>query len=335
MPKSKKDPARQKIHPNGTIILTNPYPYITPSQMLRSMMKRGFRSLVVSQGSKKGEVSHEVVHATSLSDLPFQPPPSLPITVVNISWSTINYKDGLVLQGKPGVAKQFPLVPGIDCAGEVESCSSNRFSAGDKVVLTGNYLGQHMDGCYSEKVKVPTDWLVPLPPDLTEKQSMVIGTAGFTAMQSVMSLERFGNLSKDAEILVTGSSGGVGSTAVSILGKLGYRKVTASTGRVEENEAWLKRLGAAQVVGRVEASGKALGREKWDACVDTVGGDTLATVLAETKYGGVVTCCGLAQSPSLKSLTVMPFILRGVKLIGIDSVQLPMQERQEVGWIWN
>ena len=299
--------------------------------MMSKMLKRGFRSLVVSQGSTKGEVLHEVVHSNSLQDLPFQPQTSsTPCTVVNISWSTINYKDGLVLQGKPGVAKQFPLVPGIDCAGVVESCSTSRFQPGEKVVLTGNYLGQHMDGCYSEKVNVPTDWLVPLPKDLTERQSMIIGTAGFTAMQSVMSLEAYGQLGKNASILVTGSSGGVGSTAVSILGKLGFTNVTASTGRVEENEAWLKRLGAAQVMGRVEATGRALGKEKWDACVDTVGGDTLSTVLAETKYGGVVTCCGLAQSPSLKTLTVMPFILRGVKLIGIDSVQLPMKERQEV-----
>lgn len=294
------------------------------------MIKRGFRSLVVSQGANKGEVLHEIKNVTSLSELPYQTDRAS-WAVVDVSWSTINYKDGMVLQGKPGVALKFPLVPGIDCAGTVEEISGqDGFKSGDKVVLTGHYLGQHMDGAFSEKVKVPTEWLVKLPKALSEKESMIIGTAGFTAMQSVMALEEYGDLNKDSEILVTGSSGGVGSTAVAILGKLGYRNVTASTGRVEDNESWLKDLGASKVIGRLPEPKKPLNKEKWHGCVDTVGGDTLASAISEMKYGGTVTACGLAQSPGLKALTVFPFILRGVKLIGIDSVQLPMDERMKV-----
>eukprot|EP00510_Aplanochytrium_minuta_P007326 CAMPEP_0184030162 /NCGR_PEP_ID=MMETSP0955-20130417/1215_1 /TAXON_ID=627963 /ORGANISM="Aplanochytrium sp, Strain PBS07" /LENGTH=344 /DNA_ID=CAMNT_0026315449 /DNA_START=158 /DNA_END=1192 /DNA_ORIENTATION=+ len=295
------------------------------------MVSRSFRACVVSQPSK-GVSSHEIVEVTSAAELPQPLSGKDDLSVVKVEWSTLNYKDGLVLEGQPGVAKKFPIVPGIDCSGAIETCTSGKFQEGDKVVLTGNYAGQHFDGCYSEKVVVPTSWLVKLPSGISTKESMIIGTAGFTAMQSIMSLERHlgPKLSKNDPILVTGATGGVGSTAVGILANLGYTNIVASTGKVETSKEWLISLGAKEVVGRIEPSKRPMSKEKYLGVIDSVGGGILSTCLSETKYGGCVTCCGLAASATIDDASVFPFILRGVSLIGIDSVQLPMDDRRKV-----
>ena len=284
------------------------------------------RAVIVRQLSKK-EVERSLIRFNSVSELPYQSPAA--DCTVRVSYSCLNYKDGLVLSGKPGVAKQFPLVPGIDFAGTVLDDPSGKFTVGESVVLTGGYAGQHQDGGYSTLAKVRSDWLVKLPPFLSEREAMVVGTAGFTAMQCVMHLEKLGGLTRGDEkpVLVTGASGGVGSTAVAILSALGY-KVVASTGRKDALEAYLRTLGATKVIGRLEPS-KPLAAEAWAGVVDTVGGETLAAALASTSYGRAVAACGLAGSPSLPT-TVLPFILRGVKLLGVDSVQAPAEERAAV-----
>jgi acrylyl-CoA reductase (NADPH) len=244
---------------------------------------------------------------------------------VAVEYSTVNYKDGLALAGK-GIIRRFPLIPGIDLAGTVEASSNPRFTPGDRVVLNGYGVGETHDGGFAQRARVRGEWLVPLPDELTTRDAAAIGTAGYTAMLSVLALEDAGVRPEDGDVLVTGAAGGVGSVAVALLSRLGYR-VLASTGRPQEAD-YLRSLGAAEIADRTTLSepGKPLASERWAGAVDTVGSQTLANVLASTRYGGTVTACGLAQGSDLPA-TVMPFILRGVTLAGIDSVQAPMPKR--------
>jgi acrylyl-CoA reductase (NADPH) len=248
---------------------------------------------------------------------------------IRVLHSTVNYKDGLALTGKGPVVRRFPMVPGIDLSGEVVACTSQAFAPGDKVVLTGCGVGEVHFGAYAQMARLKSEWLVPLPASLSPRQAMAIGTAGFTAMQCVIALERHGLSPARGPVIVTGAAGGVGSVAVAILAKLGWR-VIASTGRPAEAD-YLKGLGAAEVIDRAELSGpaKPLARERWAAAVDTVGSHTLANVLAMTMYGGAVAACGLAQGMDLPT-SVAPFILRGVSLLGVDSVGCPRDLRLEV-----
>ncbi len=248
---------------------------------------------------------------------------------VRVLHSTVNYKDGLALTGKGPVVRKFPMIPGIDLAGEVIACTSGAFQPGDKVVLTGCGVGEVHHGAYAGVARLKSEWLVPLPAGMSPAQAMAVGTAGFTAMQCVIALERQGMVPARGPVLVTGAAGGVGSVAVALLAKLGWQ-VMASTGRPAEAD-YLKGLGAAEVIDRAELSGpaKPLGKERWAAAVDTVGSHTLANVLAMTKYGGAVAACGLAQGMDLPT-SVAPFILRGVSLLGVDSVGCPRDLRLEV-----
>ncbi|PPQ39841.1 acrylyl-CoA reductase (NADPH) [Rhodoblastus acidophilus] len=245
---------------------------------------------------------------------------------VRVSHSTVNYKDGLAITGKSPVVRRFPMIPGVDFAGVVESSSNPDFKPGDAVVLNGWGLGETHLGAYAQKARVKGAWLVPLPEKFTAAQAMAIGTAGYTAQLAVLALERHGLTPERGPVLVTGAAGGVGSVAVTLLAKLGWH-VIASTGRPEEAD-FLKNLGAAEVIYRAELSGpgRPLGKERWAAAVDSVGSHTLANVLAQTKYEGAVAACGLAQGMDLPT-TVAPFILRGVALLGIDSVMQPRDKR--------
>jgi acrylyl-CoA reductase (NADPH) len=247
---------------------------------------------------------------------------------VGIEWSTVNYKDGLALTGKAPVVRRFPMIPGVDFAGTVEASAHPRWKAGDKVILNGWGLGETHLGAYAEKARVKGDWLVRLPPSMSAREAMAIGTAGYTAMLAVMALERAGLTPTRGPVVVTGAAGGVGSVAVALLAKLGYA-VTASTGRSAE-AAYLKALGAAEVIERKELTGlpRPLGKERWAAGIDAVGSTTLANVLSMTRYGGIVAACGLAGGMDLPT-TVAPFILRGVSLIGIDSVMCPLRLREQ------
>ncbi len=247
---------------------------------------------------------------------------------VRVEYSTVNYKDGLAITGKGPVVRKFPMVPGIDLAGTVEASNDPEWKPGAKVVLDGFGIGEAHWGGLAQRARVKAGWLVPLPAALTTRQAMAIGTAGYTAMLSVLALERHGVRPGDGEVLVTGASGGVGSVAVAILAKLGYR-VVASTGRAAEAD-WLRSLGAAEVMDRAQLSGpgKPLGKERWAGAIDAVGSHTLANVCATTRYRGAVAACGLAQGMDFPA-TVAPFILRGVTLYGIDSVMAPMPLRLE------
>ncbi len=247
---------------------------------------------------------------------------------VRVAYSTLNYKDALAITGKGPVVRKFPMVPGIDLAGTVEHSSHPECRAGDIVVLNGWGVGEGHWGGLAQKARLSGDWLVPLPAAFSPQQAMAIGTAGYTAMLCVMALERHGVTPDKGEVLVTGANGGVGSVAVSLLAKLGYR-VVASTGRPNEVE-YLKALGAAEIIDRAQFSmpGKPLAKERWAGAVDTVGSHTLANVCASMKYRGVVAACGLAQGMDFPA-TVAPFILRGVTLAGVDSVYCPRPERLE------
>jgi acrylyl-CoA reductase (NADPH) len=247
---------------------------------------------------------------------------------VKVDYSTINYKDGLAIANKSPVVRRWPMVPGIDFAGTVTASSHARFSAGDKVLLNGYGVGETHWGGLAQTARVKGDWLLPLPAALSSKQAMAIGTAGYTAMLCAMALQRAG-VGKDAgEILVTGASGGVGSVAIALLAGKGY-KVVASTGKASHAD-YLQKLGAAQVIDRKELSeaGKPLQKERWAGVIDSVGSTTLANACAQTRYGGTVAACGLAGGFDFPA-TVMPFILRGVTLAGIDSVMAPMQLRMQ------
>ena len=246
---------------------------------------------------------------------------------IDVTHSTLNYKDGLCVNGQGGLVRNFPHVPGIDFAGTVSASTDGRYKAGDQVVLTGWRVGEAWWGGYAEKAKVKADWLVPLPDGLTPKQAMAVGTAGFTSMLAVMALEAHGLKPGDGEVLVTGAAGGVGSVATAILAKLGY-EVAAVTGRPEQTD-YLKSLGATRIVARDEIntpSGRPLDKEAWAGCVDAVGGSMLATLLPQMKYGASVAAVGLAGGPKLET-TVIPFLLRGVNLLGIDSVMQPYDNR--------
>ncbi|GJL98855.1 MAG: alcohol dehydrogenase [Methyloligella sp.] len=248
--------------------------------------------------------------------------------VVQVEYSTINYKDALAVTGSSPIAKIYPLVPGIDFAGTVLSSETPEYSAGQKVVLNGWGVGEKHWGGLAERAKVKSDWLVHLPDGFDTKQAMAIGTAGYTAMLCVMALEEQGVKPSDGEIIVSGASGGVGSVAVSVLAKLGYT-VVALTGKAHEHD-YLKELGATEVLDRSLFSepGRPLNRERFAGAVDCVGSTTLANICASMKYGGVVTACGLAGGFDFPS-TVMPFILRGVTLVGIESVMCPKPQRLE------
>lgn len=246
---------------------------------------------------------------------------------VRVEWSTLNYKDGLALTGKAPVVRRFPMIAGIDFAGTVEASSHPQWKAGDKVVCTGWGMGETHLGAYAEKARVKGDWLVALPQGLSARDAMAIGTAGFTAMLAVLALEKHGLSPKSGPVVVTGAAGGVGSVAIAVLSKLGYH-VIASTGRASEAD-YLKHLGAAEVIDRNELSApaKPLAKERWAGGVDSVGSTTLANLLSMTKYGGAIAACGLAAGMDLPS-SVAPFILRGVCLLGIDSVMCPIEPRK-------
>jgi acrylyl-CoA reductase (NADPH) len=249
---------------------------------------------------------------------------------VRVSHSTLNYKDGLALTGQAPVVRRFPMIPGIDLAGTVEASSHPAFKPGDAVVLNGWGVGETHLGAYAERARLKGDWLIALPPGLSPAQAMAIGTAGYTAMLSVMALERHGLAPDRGPAVVTGAAGGVGSVAVTLLAKAGWH-VIASTGRPAEAD-YLKGLGAAEIIDRAELSGpgRPMGKERWAAAIDSVGSHTLANLLAMTKYGGAVAACGLAGGMDLPS-SVAPFILRGVSLLGIDSVMAPKPLR-EAAW---
>ncbi|KPZ58775.1 Acrylyl-CoA reductase AcuI [Pseudoalteromonas sp. P1-13-1a] len=247
---------------------------------------------------------------------------------LDVLYSTLNYKDGLAITGKGPVVRSFPMVPGIDLVGTVSGTSTDEFSVGDNVILNGYGVGEKHWGGLAQKASLNSDWLIPLPAALSPKQAMQIGTAGYTAMLSVIALEKQGITPSDGEILVTGANGGVGSFAIYLLNQLGYN-VTAATGRMEQSD-YLKELGASQIISRDELSipGKPLQKERFAGAIDSVGSHTLANICASLKYGGVVTACGLAQGMDLPA-SVAPFILRGVSLIGIDSVMRPKKDRIE------
>lgn len=247
---------------------------------------------------------------------------------VRVSHSTLNYKDGLAITGKGPVVRRFPMVPGIDLVGTVESSTHADYQPGDSVLLNGWGVGEGHWGGLAQKARLKGDWLVPLPNQFSPQQAMAIGTAGYTAMLCVLALERHGVKPEHGEIVVSGAAGGVGSVATAVLTKLGYT-VVAISGRSEEAD-YLKRLGASEVLNRADfsAPGKPLGKERWAGAVDVVGSHTLANICATTKYRGVVTACGLAGGMDFPA-TVAPFILRGVTLAGIDSVMCPRPDRLE------
>ncbi|MEX2262145.1 MAG: MDR family oxidoreductase [Bryobacteraceae bacterium] len=278
-----------------------------------------FRALVVEE--KDGR------HQASLREMGRDALPEGDV-LVSVSYSSLNYKDGLAVTGKGKVIRSYPMAPGIDLAGTVIESKAAGFRAGDSVVLTGYGVGERHWGGYAQLARVKPEWLVPLPEGLDLKQAMGIGTAGFTAMLCVMALEERGLKPGGREVAVTGAAGGVGSVAVAILAKLGYR-VAAFTGR-EETHDFLKRLGAERVEHRsaLTGQGKPLETERWAGAVDTVGGDTLAGLLRATQYLGAVAACGLAGGTALNT-TVLPFILRGVALLGVDSVMCPHPRRLE------
>lgn len=245
---------------------------------------------------------------------------------IDVDWSGINYKDALAITGKGKIIRNFPMVPGIDFSGRVRSSEDPRFQAGQNVILTGWGVGENHWGGLSELARVKGDWLVPTPESLDNRKAMIIGTAGFTAMLCVMALQDGGIKPEDGEILVTGSSGGVGNTAIVLLNALGYQ-VVAVTGRLE-NSDYLTELGAKRIISRDEYQnvGRPLEKQLWAGAIDTVGGPMLAKVLAEMNYNGTVAACGLAGSHELPT-TVMPFILRNVRLQGVDSVMAPTEKR--------
>ncbi|PKM84636.1 MAG: oxidoreductase [Firmicutes bacterium HGW-Firmicutes-11] len=288
------------------------------------MKNKKFRAYWVTEDAEK-RYSQEILDR-EIDDLP---PGDV---LIKVSYSSLNYKDALSATGVKGVTRQYPHTPGIDAAGVVEESVDEQFQVGDRVLVTGYDLGMNTAGGLGEYIRVPAQWVAKLPEGLTEQKSMMYGTAGFTAALSVKRLIENGVRPEDGEILVTGATGGVGSIAVGFLSKLGYT-VVAGTGK-PETEEMLKKIGASAIALRDtldDQSGKALLKERWAGVIDTVGGNILASAIKSTKYGGTVTSCGNAASAEL-SLTVFPFILRGVSLLGIDSVQCPMERRLDV---WN
>ncbi|MFA7639852.1 MAG: MDR family oxidoreductase [Parvibaculum sp.] len=277
-----------------------------------------FRAIRVSKGEKAPQV--EFVNLTEADLMEGD-------VTVAVDYSTVNYKDGLALTGAAPIIRHWPLIPGIDFSGKVDASSHPDFKVGDRVVLNGWGVGEGHNGGYAQKARVKGDWLVKLPDAISNERAMAIGTAGYTSMLSVLALEKNG-VKPGSDVLVTGAAGGVGSVAIVLLAKLGYR-VIASTGRLSEAD-YLKGLGADEVIDRNELSSpaKPLGKERWAGAVDAVGSHTLANVLSMTQYGGAVAACGLAQGLDLPA-SVAPFILRGITLAGIDSVMAPKEKREE------
>ena len=276
-----------------------------------------FKALVLERGDRKPSVALKTLSDADLMDGD---------VTVRVTHSTVNYKDGLAITGKVPVVRRYPMVPGIDLAGVVESSSHPDYAAGDQVVLDGWGLGETHFGGYAEKARVKGDWLVPLPDGMTAAQAMAIGTAGYTAMLCVLAIEAHGLVPSMGAAVVTGAAGGVGSVAIALLAKLGWH-VVAVTGRTGEAD-YLRDLGAAEILDRTELSGPArsLAKERWIAGVDVVGSHTLANLLSMTRYGGAIAACGLAQGMDLQT-SVAPFILRGVSLLGVDSVMCPRPRR--------
>ena len=283
-------------------------------------MSEAFKAIQVSK-EEQGQQSVDIVELTN-DDLMDGD------VLVEVEATTINYKDGLAITGKAPVIRHWPMVPGIDLSGTVLESSSDEFQTGDRVLLNGFGVGETHWGAYAERARLKSDWLIPHPAGFSPKQAMGIGTAGYTAMLCVMALEKHGLEPSSGPIVVTGANGGVGTVAISILSKLGF-EVLASTGRPDEAD-FLKALGASEIIDRNELSeaGRPLGKERWAGGVDAVGSHTLANLLAQTKYGGAVAACGLAQGFDLPA-TVMPFILRNVALLGVDSVMAPKALRNE------
>lgn len=285
-------------------------------------MSGTFKALLVEQPEKK--VFTRKIVERQIDDLPAGE------LLVRVHYSSLNFKDALSATGNPGVTRNYPHTPGIDAAGEVVSCSDGSFNPGDQVIVTSYDLGMETDGGFGQMIRVPSRWALKLPAGLSLRESMMLGTAGLTAALSVCDLELGGVRPERGPILVTGATGGVGSLAVAILAKAGYQ-VTAATGKTSESD-YLKMLGAADVIGRSEVmqgSERPLMKPVWAGVVDCVGGEMLAAAIKSTRPGGVVTCCGLVGSHDLP-LNVFPFILRGVRLIGIDSAECPMALRTEV-----
>ena len=285
-------------------------------------MSEQFKAFFVEQPEKK-QFTRSIV-TRSLDDLPEGD------LVIRVAWSSLNYKDALSATGHPGVTRNFPHTPGIDAAGSVVSDASGRFQPGEQVLVTGFDLGVETDGGFGQLIRIPAEWAVPLPDGLSLRESMIIGTAGFTAALSVWKMTKNGVKPEDGNILVTGATGGVGSVTTAILAKAGYR-VVGSTLKGSE-KAFLEDLGASEIISADEVlvgADRPMMKERWAGVIDCVGGDTLAAAIKSTQYGGTVTCCGLVGSTEL-NLNVFPFILRGVSLLGIDSVQCPMEPRHKV-----
>lgn len=286
------------------------------------MNQSTFRAMIVEETADKNFLRS--IGTKTIDDLPEGE------VLIRVHYSSLNYKDALSATGNKGVTRQYPHTPGIDAAGIVEECRGGEFQPGDAVLVTGYDLGMNTSGGFADYIRVPAQWVVPLPDNLSLQESMIYGTAGFTAALSVYKLIASGVAPEQGEILVSGASGGVGSIAVGLLAGAGYR-VVAVSGKADA-APFLKELGAREIIGREEASddsGRPLLKGRWAGVVDTVGGDILATALKATAYGGSVTCCGLVASPKL-STTVFPFILRGVDLLGIDSVECPMNLRLQI-----
>ena len=286
------------------------------------MQNNSYTALVVKEASPNTytrEIETKTIKELPKGDL-----------LVRVHYSSLNYKDALSASGNRGVTRHYPHVPGIDAAGVVEESSSIDFSPGDQVIATGFDLGMNVSGGYGQYIRIPAGWALHCPQHLSLRESMIYGTAGFTAAQSVEKLVSHPVLPEQGKILISGATGGVGSIAVSIMAKLGY-SITAVSGKPEA-EDFLTRLGAAEIISRQQASdssGKPLLKEKWAGAIDTVGGEILATTIKSTAYGGLVTCCGNVASPELP-LSVYPFILRGVSLLGIDSAKCPIHIRQKI-----
>ena len=293
-------------------------------------MPTTFQAMVVTQ-TEPGRFQRAIV-TRDLSDLPAGE------VLIRVRYSSLNYKDALSASGNRGVTRRYPHTPGIDAAGEVLESGSPDFSPGDEVVVSCYDLGMNTAGGFAQRIRVPAKWVMPLPAGLSLRESMIYGTAGFTAAQSVARLQRHPVLPEQGKILVTGATGGVGSMAVAMLALSGFA-VAAATGKPEQ-EQFLRDLGAREIVARegcIDRSGRMLLKEKWAGVIDTVGGEILATAIKSTRYGGAVTCCGNTASPDLP-LNVYPFILRGVSLLGIDSAECPMAVRipiwQKIATTW-
>ena len=286
------------------------------------MHEQTFNAMIVEEFEPRKFVRQ--IRSRTIDDLPAGD------LLVKVHYSSLNYKDALSATGRPGVTRHYPHTPGIDASGVVIESAGNAFAPGDSVIVTGHDLGMDTAGGYGQYIRIPSDWALPLPAGLSLRESMILGTAGFTAGLSVWKLRQNGVQPGGGDILVTGASGGVGSIAVAILSRAGYR-VVAATGKSAES-GFLQTLGAAEVIGREQVlawAERPMMKERWAGVVDVVGGEMLAAAIKATRYGGTVTCCGLVGSADL-NVNVFPFILRGVSLLGIDSVQCPRRMREAV-----